>query len=130
MMRSAFTSMKALETVSKTLPRFSEQSRERLAGLLNDLHFQGRLPAGAAQQIAAQEGRSIDQLMIDLLPLAQGFSRPPVSNYRVGRSCKAHPAISIWAPILKCRRPWCLVSTLNNRPRAMPIWEATAGSRH
>ncbi len=76
--------LRALETVSKTLPRFSEQSRERLAGLLNDLRFQGRLPAGAAQQIAAQEGRSIEQLMLDLLPLAQSFSRPPVSNYRVG----------------------------------------------
>ena len=76
--------LRALETVSKTLPRFSERSRQRLAGILNDLRFQGRLPADAAQQIAAQEGQSIDQLMIDLLPLSQNFSRPPVSNYRVG----------------------------------------------
>jgi cytidine deaminase len=66
------------------LRRFSEKSRQRLLGVLKEPGFGGQIPASEVKALADIEGRPVDDLMAELLPLAQTFSRPPLSNYRVG----------------------------------------------
>lgn len=69
---------------TRLFPRLSEKSRGTLSRLLQDRDFSGRLPAAAVTFIAADERTTVDALMIDLLPLARTYSRPPISNYQVG----------------------------------------------
>ena len=71
--------------VDKTgLTGVSEKSRERLLRVLNEPGFGGQIPASDAKALADTEGRTVDDLMTELLPLAQTYARPPLSNYRVG----------------------------------------------
>jgi len=72
------------ESQTKALSTFSEKSRQRLLGLVKGSDFSGRIPATDAKAICEAEGKSIDQLMVDLLPLAKTYSRPPISHYQVG----------------------------------------------
>ena len=72
------------ENLRKLLPRFNEKSRDLLARLLNAPGFSGRISAADATKLAQNEGTTVDNLMLDLLPLAQDFSRRPISNYPVG----------------------------------------------
>jgi cytidine deaminase len=71
------------------LRAFSEESRERLLRVLNQPGFGGQIPASAAEALADAEGRTVDDLMAELLPLAQTYSRAPLSNYRVGAVVRA-----------------------------------------
>jgi len=71
----------ALDTA---LSKFSEKSRERLRHVLKEPGFSGQIPSAEVKALCDGEGRSIDALMIELLPLARTYSRPPISKYYVG----------------------------------------------
>jgi cytidine deaminase len=68
---------------SVPLQSFNEKSRQRLQHLLES-GFSGQIPASEAHGLAESEGKPVSALMADLLPLAQAYARPPISNYRVG----------------------------------------------
>lgn len=66
------------------LSRFSKESRDRLLRVLQQPGFSGQIPAAEVKAICDSERKNVDALMIDLLPLAKLYSRPPISNYQVG----------------------------------------------
>lgn len=72
------------EALRKLLPKFNEKSLELLVHLLDDADFSGQISADDSQKLAQVEGTSVDDLMLELLPLAKDFSRRPISNYPVG----------------------------------------------
>jgi cytidine deaminase len=66
------------------LDMFNEKSRHRLHGLLIGPGFSGQIPSNDVEWLAGSEGKPAPALMTGLLPLAQTYARPPISNYRVG----------------------------------------------
>ena len=74
----------AQRAVSDTLAPFSASSRRLLLATIEDKAFRGQIPAASVHTILSTEGKSIDDLMLALLPLAQTCSRPPLSHYFVG----------------------------------------------
>jgi cytidine deaminase len=44
----------------------------------------GRIPAAEVEQFLHSSGMTIERLMLDLIPLAQKFAIPPISNFIVG----------------------------------------------
>jgi cytidine deaminase len=66
------------------LPKFSEKARKTLRRLLDEPGFSGHIPVSEVKSLADSEGKSVDALMLELLPLARTYSRPPISNYLVG----------------------------------------------
>jgi cytidine deaminase len=66
------------------LDMFNEKSRHRLHGLLTVPGFSGQIPSSDVELLAGSEGKPAPALMTGLLPLAQTYARPPISNYRVG----------------------------------------------
>src|SRR5205085_12256813 len=46
--------------------------------------FSGQIPSSDAAALATAEGKTIDQLMVALLPWARSYAHPPISNYFVG----------------------------------------------
>lgn len=59
-------------------------SQQQLATLWREKRFQGILTAAEAQTLLANENCSIEKLLVNLLPIARLYSRPPVSDFRVG----------------------------------------------
>jgi cytidine deaminase len=72
------------DSLRSVLQHLTPESREILRLLLAQNNFSGVIPASDGAKIAALEHKSIDTLMVDLLPLARTYSRPPISNYLVG----------------------------------------------
>ena len=72
------------DRVDKLPPSFSEKSRALLRRLLEDPSYGGQIPASAAAELAKNENTGVDQLMLNLLPLAQSYSHAPISNFYVG----------------------------------------------
>ena len=72
------------EALGKLVPSLGQPSHDRLLRVLNDRRLRGQIPAREVEFILASEHRSLDELMIQLLPIAQLRSHPPLSNYRVG----------------------------------------------
>jgi cytidine deaminase len=70
--------------LSTALSKFTEKSRQRLLRVLKEPGFSGYIPSAEVKALGDGEGRSIAALMIELLPLARTYSRPPISNYYVG----------------------------------------------
>jgi len=66
------------------LPHLSEISRNRLQDLLRRPGFSGQIPAEDVHVMSDTERNGQDGLMLGLLPLARTYSRPPISNFRVG----------------------------------------------
>jgi cytidine deaminase len=71
-------------TLSTALSKFNEKSRQRLVRVLKEPGFSGYIPSSEVEALCDAEGKSIDALMIELLPLARTYSRPPISKYYVG----------------------------------------------
>lgn len=67
-----------------TLQGFNEKSRERLQHLLRGPDFSGQIPASEVEWLADSEHKQAPGLMVDLLPLARTYARPPISHYNVG----------------------------------------------
>jgi cytidine deaminase len=63
---------------------FSKAAQELLAKILDAPDFGGRIPKAEAEQLERLEGKPNNQIMLALLPVAQLYSLPPISNYRVG----------------------------------------------
>ncbi len=72
------------DALSKVLPQFSAKSREQLLRLLTAPGFSGQIPISEVATLAASEGKTVNTLMVELLPLARTYARPPISNYLVG----------------------------------------------
>ena len=72
------------DTLDPLLPKFKQESRDCLLRLLNEPGFSGQIPAVQVSDLLAREQKSIDAVMLGLLPLARTYSRPPISGYKVG----------------------------------------------
>ncbi|HLV86157.1 MAG TPA: cytidine deaminase [Candidatus Sulfotelmatobacter sp.] len=72
------------ERLQKLLPQFSGSSRSLLDTLLKDPAYSGRIPAKETATLAANENTTVEKLMVALIPLAQSYSRAPISNFYVG----------------------------------------------
>ena len=70
--------------VDRTLPKFSEASRALLRKWLSDPGYSGQIPAADVARLRGGENLSVEQLMIDLLPLAKSYSHAPISSFYVG----------------------------------------------
>jgi cytidine deaminase len=70
--------------LGQLLPAFNDRSRELLLGLLSQPGFSGQIPPSDAKTLLEIERKSIEVLMVELLPLARKYSHPPISNYLVG----------------------------------------------
>ena len=72
------------DALAKLLPNFTAQSRSTLLRVLHDPEFSGQIPAADVLSLSRTENTSVDNLMLKLLPLAQSYSRAPISNFFVG----------------------------------------------
>ena len=72
------------DNLRKLLPKLSEQARVLLSQVLTDREFSGQIPALQAAQLARSENKNSDGLMLELIPLAQSYSRAPISHFHVG----------------------------------------------
>jgi len=72
------------DTLSDLVPRWSDKSREKVRALLTGKEFSGRIAASEAMSLAANEQITADELMVQLLPVARRYARPPISDYHVG----------------------------------------------
>jgi cytidine deaminase len=72
------------DTLNKILPQFNDKSREHLLRVLKAPDFTGQIPAAAVTSLADNERKTVEELMVALLPLARTYARPPISNYLVG----------------------------------------------
>src|SRR6266850_7184613 len=70
-----------IDTLSKILPQFNDKSRDQILRLLKGSGFSGHIPASEVIALADSERKTVDTLMVELLPLARTYSRPPISNY-------------------------------------------------
>src|ERR1700722_8191264 len=70
--------------LGKLLPGFSDKSKTLLTGLLDRSTYSGQIPAPEVATLARNEGVTVEKLMLGLLPLAQSYSRAPISNFYVG----------------------------------------------
>ena len=66
------------------IQNFTMGAQKLLAKILDAPDFGGRIRKAEAAQIEKLEGKTGNQLMLELLPVAQLYSLPPISNYRVG----------------------------------------------
>jgi len=82
--KPVFTAEADNSTLSTLLPDFSEKSRNKLRAVVTDPGFGGQISVSEARYLQEAEGKSIEAIMLALLPLARSYSRPPISNYRVG----------------------------------------------
>lgn len=60
----------------------SSEMTERLKALLPKNPF--HISAGEADRLASELGVSKQQLMVELIPVARAYARPPISHYQVG----------------------------------------------
>lgn len=72
------------DALAKLLPQLNTKSRGQLLRLLKAPAFSGHISASEVASIADSEHKSVEALMVDLLPLARTYARPPISNYLVG----------------------------------------------
>ena len=72
------------EALRKLLPKFSAESHTVLGRALADPAFGGSIASETVALLRRNEKIDADALMLDLLPLARTFSRPPISKYLVG----------------------------------------------
>ncbi|HLK32061.1 MAG TPA: cytidine deaminase [Terriglobales bacterium] len=66
------------------LPKFSDRSRSLLLQAMQAPGYRGRITAAEAAALVQNEKTTMEQLMVDLIPLARSYSHAPISNYSVG----------------------------------------------
>jgi cytidine deaminase len=71
------------DKLRNVLPTFSEKSRALLQRVLEG-GYSGQITAADATELARLENSNMDALMVRMLPLAQSFSRAPISKFYVG----------------------------------------------
>ena len=72
------------DQLTMALGGFTKQSREGLIRIVTAGDFSGQIPPADVKTIGEGEGKTTDELMLALLPLAKTYSRPPISKYQVG----------------------------------------------
>jgi cytidine deaminase len=72
------------DAFSKALAQFNDESRQQLLRVLREPGFTGHIPGSEVTALSASEHKTVETLMVALLPLARIYSRPPISNYLVG----------------------------------------------
>jgi cytidine deaminase len=72
------------DALRKLLPKFRDKSRSVLLHLMEDPEFSGQIPSADVSSMARSENTSVDNLMLQLIPLARSYSRAPISNFFVG----------------------------------------------
>lgn len=70
--------------IGRPIENFSKGAQELLAKILDAPDFGGRIRKAEAAQLEKLAGKPGNQIMLELLPVAQLYSLPPISNYRVG----------------------------------------------
>lgn len=66
------------------LSKFGSAARESLLTIVSDSSFRGQIRAAAVRDLMRTDGKSAEELMLSLLPLARTGARPPLSNFLVG----------------------------------------------
>ncbi|MGE5207225.1 MAG: cytidine deaminase [Chlamydiota bacterium] len=66
------------------LPKFTGKSRSLLLKLMGDPGYCGQIAAADVAVLAQNENTTVDQLMVNLIPLARSYSHAPISNFFVG----------------------------------------------
>ncbi len=72
------------ETLRKLVPSLGARARDALLEALKDSSLRGQIPASEVESMLGAEHKTVDELMVDLLPVAQLYSEPSLSNFRVG----------------------------------------------
>ncbi len=72
------------KAISDALAKLGNRSRDLLMSAMNDRAFRGKIPAKDVTVMLGAEGKTADQMMLSLLPLARTCARPPLSNFFVG----------------------------------------------
>ncbi len=76
------------DTLKTILPNFTEKSRKILSTVTNVPGYSGKIPAAQAKELMDLEGKSGNELMLGLLPLARTYARPAISKFFVGGVAK------------------------------------------
>jgi cytidine deaminase len=77
------------DNILKTiLPNFTEKSHKILSAVTNVHGYSGEIPAAKVKELMDLEGKTSNELMIALLPLARTYARPPISKFFVGGVAK------------------------------------------
>ena len=63
---------------------FPASGRQQLQEIVSVPTFHGIIPAGQTQSLTAQTGKSIEELMLALIPIARSYAYAPISGYNVG----------------------------------------------
>ena len=66
------------------LSGFGSAAREKLLDAISTPAYRGQIDAATVGELLALENKSVDELMLNLLPLARLGSHAPISNYNVG----------------------------------------------
>jgi len=72
------------DRLQNALSRFGVDARKKLTGLLNSSSFSGQIPAATIADVMASDHQTIEEVMLGLVPVAQLYSHPPISDYHVG----------------------------------------------
>jgi cytidine deaminase len=70
----------AIPSLAEALPKWRDTDRAILSDALSKTP--GRIAADTVRKLS--EGRTVEELMLETLPVARLYSRPPLSNFRVG----------------------------------------------
>src|SRR2546426_3535853 len=83
-------SMLSTETTGSLLSQFSDAARRRLEGVLFNERFDGVLESEIVKDVIRLEGgaKTLEQFMVDMLPLARLYSTPATSGFKVGAVCE------------------------------------------
>ncbi len=82
---SAMATEDSIDTkLRATLPKFTIASRALLRQVIDDPTFRGAISPKDTALLTKNESLTTDELMLALLPFAQSYARPPISNFFVG----------------------------------------------
>jgi len=78
------------ETAGNLLSQFSDAARQRLETTLFNERFDGVIESAVVEDIIRLQGgaMTLEQFMIDMLPIARLYSTPATSGFRVGAVCE------------------------------------------
>jgi cytidine deaminase len=78
------------KTVGNLLSQFSDASRQRLEAVLFNDRFDGVLQSEIVKDVIRLQGggKTLEQFMVDMLPLARLYSMPATSGFKVGAVCQ------------------------------------------
>src|SRR5271163_2218506 len=62
------------DALKTTLPKFSEKSRKILSTIISAHGYSGEIPAANVKELMELEGKSSNELMLGLLPLARTYA--------------------------------------------------------